>query len=132
MQCPRCKRESARRSRRRGLHEYLFSLAGVYPWRCRDCERRFFATLVPLRHVFYAHCPRCGNFDLERVSGEVLARRSGFAGRLLLGSPLRCDPCRLNFVTLRPLRASPADASPMGTGSAQSGGEKALGGKASP
>jgi hypothetical protein len=112
MQCPHCKRGSSRRSRRRGLHEYLFSLVGVYPWRCRICERRFYAALVPLRHIFYAHCPRCGNFNLERASPN-----SRFLGRLPCFSMLRCDLCRLNFVTLRPLRAPPARAASAPEGS---------------
>jgi hypothetical protein len=88
----------------------------VYPWRCRICERRFYATLVPLRHVFYAHCPRCGNFNLERVSGDAAAR-FGLVRRLPFVSVLRCDLCRLNFVTLRPLRAPPAGAASAPEGS---------------
>ncbi len=126
MHCPRCKRESSRRSRRRGLHEYLLSLVGVYPWRCGDCGRRFYATLVPLRHLLYAHCPRCGNFNLEFASGAARKARFGFVGRLPFVSALRCDLCRLNFVTLRALRALPAEAESEPEGSPPADGEEAL------
>jgi hypothetical protein len=53
----------------------------------------------------YAHCPRCGNFDLDRVSSDrvplnilkFVQRSFGFPG-------YRCERCRLKFFTARPHR----------------------------
>jgi hypothetical protein len=39
--CPKCKNDSAHRSHRRGLVEWLASLAAVYPYRCPQCDLRF-------------------------------------------------------------------------------------------
>lgn len=42
-QCARCQGNKIRRSRRRGIWERVISLVGVYPYRCHDCDHRFFA-----------------------------------------------------------------------------------------
>jgi uncharacterized protein with PIN domain len=60
---------------------------------------------VAVSFAGYAHCPRCGNFDLEHISRErvgpgiqtFLPRRLGFPA-------YRCDPCREKFFSLRPYR----------------------------
>ena len=41
MQCPNCKTDRAHRSHRKRAREYLASLAGHYPYRCRNCQHRF-------------------------------------------------------------------------------------------
>ena len=41
MLCPKCKTDRASRSHRRGLIEYAVSVAGYYPYSCRDCHLRF-------------------------------------------------------------------------------------------
>lgn len=39
--CPDCKRGNLRRSSRHGfLETFVYSLAGMYPWRCRNCGTR--------------------------------------------------------------------------------------------
>ncbi len=40
--CPHCECARVRRSRRRNLGERLISWCGLYPFKCSDCERRFF------------------------------------------------------------------------------------------
>jgi ribosomal protein L37AE/L43A len=41
--CPRCERKAVRRSKRRGVIEStLLSLIRVRPFRCMDCDRRFY------------------------------------------------------------------------------------------
>jgi len=42
VQCPNCKTDRAHRTHRRGLKDYAASLFGFYPYRCHDCEHRFF------------------------------------------------------------------------------------------
>ena len=70
MICPRCRGERCRRSKRRGAKDYAIGAAGLRPWRCRSCELRFYAWSVALAFLFYAHCGKCGNFDLQRISRE--------------------------------------------------------------
>ena len=39
--CSGCKHSNLRRSTRQGfLETFVFSLAGLYPWRCRACGTR--------------------------------------------------------------------------------------------
>jgi hypothetical protein len=45
--CPRCRSLSVRRSVRRNFVEKVWSLAGQYPYRCYDCDTRFFAYRIP-------------------------------------------------------------------------------------
>jgi hypothetical protein len=84
--------------------DYLFSVAGVLPWRCEGCEGRFHARPSPLRNIVYAHCRICGNLELRRIAPEQVPGVMAFLGRLLGFSALRCEPCRHKFFTARPLR----------------------------
>lgn len=53
----------------------------------------------------YAHCPRCGNFDLEHISRDRVERGALNALERFLGFPAyRCDPCRQKFFSLLPFR----------------------------
>ena len=97
----------------------FWSLFGLRPWRCRTCGIRFYAWQVPAQYVFYVHCPRCGNLDLQRVSRDhVVEDLLAFLKRLLRIPAYRCDPCRLRFFSLRSFRRIPAllfDSSPTDT-----------------
>ena len=42
-QCPRCDAVNFRRSFRRGPVEWLLRAIRVFPWRCLDCNHRFYA-----------------------------------------------------------------------------------------
>jgi hypothetical protein len=68
--CPHCHSERCRRSKRRGARDFATSVVGLRPWRCRHCDRRFYAWSVALPFLFYAHCGKCGNLDLQRISRE--------------------------------------------------------------
>ena len=100
--CPRCQSDHCRRSKRRGLREHFLGLSRVRPWRCRNCEKRFFGWVVPVNYVQYAHCDLCGNLDLQRVSSNHVSEGSlAWLGRLLHLPAYRCDPCRHRFFSLR-------------------------------
>jgi DNA-directed RNA polymerase subunit RPC12/RpoP len=45
--CPVCRSRAIRRSVRRNIVERLRSLTGQYPYRCYDCQTRFFAFRTP-------------------------------------------------------------------------------------
>ena len=50
--CPRCQSTATQRSRRRGVFELtLLGLLPVRPFRCRDCDRRFYGLLLNLPSV---------------------------------------------------------------------------------
>ena len=112
--CPACHSSSIRRSKRRSVQDFLFSAAGVLPWRCETCHTRFRARLMPLRTLFYAHCANCGNLELQRISAERVPGARAAFGRILRLPALRCDPCRHKFFSVRPLRqqADPVAAAP--------------------
>ncbi len=100
--CPRCRSDQCRRSKRRRLRDYLVGVSGARPWRCRSCELRFFAWVVPVTYVMYVHCKLCGNLDLQHISSEyVYESRLAWLGRLLHLPAYRCDPCRYRFFSLR-------------------------------
>jgi uncharacterized protein with PIN domain len=53
----------------------------------------------------YAHCPRCGNFDLEHIARDRVQDGVLLFLQRFLGFPAyRCDPCRQKFFSLRPFR----------------------------
>jgi hypothetical protein len=84
--------------------DYLFSLAGILPWRCESCAVRFHARLMPFRTFLYAHCGICGNLELQRIAAEHVPGVTATLGRMLGLPALRCEPCRHKFFSVRPLR----------------------------
>jgi hypothetical protein len=59
---------------------------------------------VALRFAFIAHCSRCGNFELQRISREYVTGGFAWLFRLMRVRALRCDPCRNRFFSIRPCR----------------------------
>ena len=102
--CPVCHASNTRRSRRRTVLDYLFSIAGILPRRCETCETRFHAPSIPFRTMLYAHCEICGNFALQSISAERMQGVAGTLGRIFGLPALRCEPCRHKFFSLRPLQ----------------------------
>jgi hypothetical protein len=83
--------------------DFLATLAGLRPWRCHTCERRFRARRVALFFSRYAHCPKCGNFDLQNVSHKRVEKGTFvFLKKRLKFPAYRCDPCRETFFSVRP------------------------------
>lgn len=102
MLCPRCQSDACRRSHRGGVFDLFCSIFGLRPWRCRACEARFYAWKVPIFYEQYVHCPKCGNFDLQRISRERVDEGSFLGTRRVLGfNAYRCDPCRTRFFSVR-------------------------------
>ena len=105
MICPQCRSADCYRSHRGGLMDFLWTLAGARPWRCQTCDRRFYGWRVAVSLTHYAHCPRCGNFDLDVISRERVERGTLLIAKRLLRVPAyRCDPCRERFFSVRPFR----------------------------
>jgi uncharacterized protein with PIN domain len=105
MICPQCRSADCRRSRRAGAADFLGTVIGLKPWRCQTCEFRFHASRVAVSFSGYAHCPRCGNFDLEHIARDRVQDGVLLFLQRFLGFPAyRCDPCRQKFFSLRPFR----------------------------
>jgi putative component of membrane protein insertase Oxa1/YidC/SpoIIIJ protein YidD len=105
MICPQCRSADCFRSRRGGVSDFLFSIGGFKPWRCHTCDLRFYAGSVALAFSRYAHCPRCGNFEIDAIPRDRVERGAFLFLKRLLGFPAyRCDPCRERFFTLLPVR----------------------------
>ena len=105
MICPQCRSEECGRSHRSGVADFFGTLAGLRPWRCQTCDKRFYAWTVALAFARYVHCPRCGNFELQHIQRDRVDQGVLPAVKRFLGFPAyRCDPCRRKFFSLLPYR----------------------------
>jgi transposase-like protein len=105
MICPQCRSANCFRSHRTGVADYVFTAFGLRPWRCHSCDKRFYAGLVALTFSRYAHCPRCGNFNLDHVPAERVEKGTLLSLKRWLDFPAyRCDPCREKFFSVLPFR----------------------------
>jgi transposase-like protein len=105
MICPQCRSTDCFRSHRGGLRDFLGTVAGLKPWRCHTCDYRFYAWKVAFVFSLYAHCPQCGNFDLELISRERVDHGTSLTFKRWFGFPAyRCDPCRQRFFSALPHR----------------------------
>ena len=103
--CPECGSTAVRTAQARGLLEHLLTWFGRFPFRCHDCSARFIDMPISFWDTFYAKCPRCLRMDLTIWDPKYY--RTGTRQDLLLwlgGNRWRCEPCRCNFVSVRPRR----------------------------
>src|SRR5215469_6482211 len=105
MNCPICKGQDARRSKRQDVADYILSAFGVYPWRCQDCHGRFHARIMPLGATLRAHCPICGNQDVKRIAADRVETSFAFVWRFMKLPAYRCEPCRYRYFSIRPRKA---------------------------
>lgn len=86
------------------MFDYLRSFFLSYPYRCRRCTHRFFSSKERVEKMRYANCPRCGNFDLMRISSKhVPVRWFPNLQRAIRHRSYRCDLCRWRFFDRRHL-----------------------------
>jgi len=105
MICPQCRSADCFRSHRDGVSDFLATLFGLRPWRCHTCDERFYAWRVATVFAGYAHCPRCGNFDIDHIARERVGTGIWIFVQRVIGLPAyRCDPCRQKFFSIRPYR----------------------------
>lgn len=92
-----------RLSRGRGTSDFLKMLIGTYPFRCQDCNGRFFVNVFLLSRLAYAQCPKCLSLD---VTNSAKGYRPSTAQRMMLtfgARRVRCKNCRFMFVSFRPV-----------------------------
>jgi hypothetical protein len=103
--CPQCGSKHIRASKQLSAVERLAELFGVVHLRCRECDERFTAGLLEFRNWVYARCPLCYRLNLTgwRLEKYIVPRRWKIL--LALGAKARrCDSCRCNFVSFRPVK----------------------------
>ena len=69
--CPKCKKDSAHRSHRRGFVEYVVGVAGFYPYRCQDCQLRF----LHFRYASIAQAATGVEREIRATRGAIKAKR---------------------------------------------------------
>jgi hypothetical protein len=55
---------------------------------------------VAFAYLPYAHCRRCGNLDLQRISHRHVEGMFAWLGVLLHIPAYRCAPCRSRFFSI--------------------------------
>ncbi len=105
LRCERCGSANIRRARLQGITEAAQALLGRYPFRCRECQHRFSASVLFVSELFYAKCPRCFRTDLAAWSRKHYHPGLLANLRITFGAhQYRCAACRCNFVSFRPAR----------------------------
>jgi predicted RNA-binding Zn-ribbon protein involved in translation (DUF1610 family) len=52
--------------------------------------------------IRFAHCPKCGSLEVQRISAEHGDGRFRFLWRAMRLSVYRCPPCRERFYSVLP------------------------------
>ena len=100
--CPDCGSRYINLARFRSLSERLRALSGTRPLRCTDCKTRFTGKTVSLHDLRFAKCPRCYRMDLNVWYQEHFRAPVWMLLKIALGGRrLRCEYCRVNFVSVR-------------------------------
>lgn len=105
IKCPKCGSARIRPSLKQNWIERTLAAFGFEQVRCRECDARFRTGLLDLRNAIYARCPRCyrlnlGSWKLDHYHVPFLSRLHLMLG----GKTRRCDACRCNFVSFRPVK----------------------------
>jgi DNA-directed RNA polymerase subunit RPC12/RpoP len=101
--CSHCGSQSLRRSRRQSWIEYVNMIAGIYPFRCLDCNERSWVGIWLFSRLLYAKCPKC--LGLELGGWPKRHYHLSFWRNLLStfgAHRYRCKRCRYNFLSFRP------------------------------
>ncbi|MGC2662387.1 MAG: hypothetical protein WA324_30855 [Bryobacteraceae bacterium] len=104
--CQRCGGRDVRRARTQSWPERIRTIAGIYPFRCRDCNSRFLLSIWLLSKLQYAKCPKCLRTELSTWSRKYY--RAGLWASFLVtfgAQKYRCPACRCNFVSFRPRKS---------------------------
>jgi hypothetical protein len=100
--CPNCGSTLVRASRQSTFRDRVRKFFGIYPIVCRICDFRFTESVWLARDLFFARCPRCYRMDLSTWSESYYQAKASF--KILMGfgaKRVRCDACRVNFVSFR-------------------------------
>jgi hypothetical protein len=107
--CQYCGSANLRRSRRGSWLELIPMTLGSYPFRCNDCNQRFWVSIWLVSRLRYAKCPKCLGLELTPWSRRHY--RLNLWNNLLStfgAHRYRCAACRYYFLSFR----STCDAAP--------------------
>lgn len=125
--CDSCGSESVRRSKRQTLSELLRMSTGMYPFRCMDCDRRFWVSVWLFSKLPFAKCPKCLNVQLTTWPAKYFAPTLWRSVAVMLGAHrYRCMPCRHNFISFRTMQPTIAESAAGQGGTEQPETERAL------
>jgi len=99
--CVNCGSANIRRSRRKSASEFAEMLLGRYPFRCLDCNQRFWVNVWIFSTLPFAKCPRCLSI---RITDTPKHHRLRVWKKLLItfgAHAYRCSVCRHDFVSFR-------------------------------
>jgi DNA-directed RNA polymerase subunit RPC12/RpoP len=100
--CPQCGSRDAHVSHRTGAAEWLRSLIGIFPLRCRRCKTRWSTSTWESAAWKYARCPKCYRQQLSTWTREHYNPPNWILLQLRLGAtPYRCVSCRCNFASFK-------------------------------
>jgi len=103
--CPSCGSKHVRHSKFQSIGERIASLFGYHVLRCKDCKHRFSTKVWRLSELRWSRCPRCYRTDLSTWDEEHYLPKLRTLIRLRLGAKrLRCEYCRFNFASFRPVK----------------------------
>jgi DNA-directed RNA polymerase subunit RPC12/RpoP len=77
--------------------------AGLYPFRCIDCNQRIWASVWMLSKMQFAKCPKC--LGLQLTNWDRKHYHQTFWRNFLMtfgAHRYRCARCRYNFLSFRP------------------------------
>jgi hypothetical protein len=101
--CGNCGSTSLRRSKRQSILELPRMLMGVYPFRCLDCDARFWVSVWLFSKLPFAKCPRCLSVELTTWPERYYHPTIWCNLLMVFGAHrYRCTPCRCNFLSFRP------------------------------
>jgi DNA-directed RNA polymerase subunit RPC12/RpoP len=85
---------------------------GTYPFRCLECNRRFWINIWLFKKLTYAKCPKCLGTELTSWPRKYY-KLSVWKNLLMTfgARRYRCAACRHNFVSFRP--TDPSTVTPM-------------------
>ncbi len=100
--CPKCGARDARVAHSKGWGEWLQRLLGIYPLRCRRCEKRWSTSTWESAGWKYARCPKCYRQELSTWTEQHYIPPRWTVIQLRLGAtPYRCVACRCNFASFK-------------------------------
>ncbi len=113
--CPKCGKDFVRRTLRAGAHEYLLSVAYVYPYRCQLCAHRFLRLELGRRYNESTVDKRQYERVETKFSATFVGDKASGAGtvtRLSLGGCALESPLKLMEGMMFNLRLQPPDLNP--------------------
>ena len=105
--CESCGSANLRLSRAHTAMELLRASLGSYPFRCLDCNHRFWVNIWLFSKLTYAKCPKCLGRELTDWPPRGYHLSTWKKLMMTFGAhKYRCLACRYNFLSFRRAEAA--------------------------